>query len=428
MENERRWFRGSTLLFMVVLLVPTLALNLEFGLRALYSEPKAFVLYPQLPFILRIMVCEFFISQILFAYYLALICDWIIDAGATRHWFQLNLSTSLILMVVMSVITAANVDKFMFNEGYQALALFRAVTASSMLMFFAFGFLMLGATARALDRNVARPWGGKLKTVATPPPNDATLISLYPDRQTQIIGAIPLYLLIIFLGVSMLLMEEVSFLWRDIRLDLPLPSLGASSLSKLFVKHPLLPFMLAVSWIWLYWGWVCKDRRRIFWFNVVVVGLLLFGIVALAFSVITPFFKTSSCILKGTPVATPTGPRPIQDLRIGDKVLSRSSKGEMGDSTVTDIRSADVDGHLVLILSDGVELSCTGEHPIAVGDQWIRAKLLRVGDEVTCHDKIRKLVEIKTVSQPATVYDITVEPHHNFLANGVLVHNALKKK
>ena len=61
-----------------------------------------------------------------------------------------------------------------------------------------------------------------------------------------------------------------------------------------------------------------------------LLGLLMLGI-----CLSEVLFIPSSCLVSGTLVATPTGPRAIESLAIGDPVLSRAPSGELAVSWVT---------------------------------------------------------------------------------------------
>jgi hypothetical protein len=419
MEKKRRWFRVSTAAFMAILLIPFLPANVQVVTRASGSWPTP------LPWIVYVMVFVLLTSQVAFAYFVALMCDWILDAGGTRHWIQFRLSTCLILMVIMSLLVGANLNLNMYEQGHSSLSrtLFNAFANTSVYVFFVFGVMMLMALSPAINRNVSSPSGAIPVEDAEHTRNPAV------SRRIQIIGALPLGLLVLLVFAAGLSEEEIKPIFRASRVELPPPSILLLQSGRLIYKYPEVVIFFSVGALWAYDKWISHDRRRIFWFNVIVVGIVLFGLVMLAMAVIAPFFfEYNSCIIKGTPISTRTGHKPIEDLNIGDEVLSRTKSGEIAIGTVTDVRSALVIDHLNVRLEGGVELSCTGEHPIAVGNQWIRAKLLRPGDEVPCIDQTRRVIEIKTVSQQTTVVDITVEPHHNFFADSVLVHNKLRKK
>jgi hypothetical protein len=139
-----------------------------------------------------------------------------------------------------------------------------------------------------------------------------------------------------------------------------------------------------------------------------------------------------TCVAAGTPVDTPAGPRPIEEIAVGDAVLSiEPDTGELRPTQVTAIRSAEREC-VRLLLSGGRSLVCTGDHPLydpearrfAPATDWI--------DGLRRHLAVRVQGGLQTVELEGhdryvgvhRVFDLTVEtPLHNFIAGGCLVHN-----
>ena len=142
-----------------------------------------------------------------------------------------------------------------------------------------------------------------------------------------------------------------------------------------------------------------------------------------------------ACLAEGTPVATPSGPVPIEALRLGDAVYSVNPEtGERIVSRVVAIRSARRPA-LSLRTRSGRTVVATAEHPFYSPDTRGYEKLIRWQDgeldaqlRVAIHED-EQLVPDAVVSLMAlpgthTVYDITVSSRfHNFVAAGILVHN-----
>lgn len=79
-------------------------------------------------------------------------------------------------------------------------------------------------------------------------------------------------------------------------------------------------------------------------------------------------------------------------------------------------------------LSNGYRFSCTTDHLILTENGYVKSSKLEVGDEVI---NLKGKVYVKSVEilyQDSTpVYDLTVEPYHNFiLKDGTVVHNSSK--
>jgi len=92
------------------------------------------------------------------------------------------------------------------------------------------------------------------------------------------------------------------------------------------------------------------------------------------------FARTCECLAAGTPVWTETGPKAIERIRIGDRVLSQNVEtGELAYKPVlrTTIRAA---GPLVELDLHGEYIRTSGGHPFWVaGDGWTFARDLKSG-------------------------------------------------
>jgi tetratricopeptide (TPR) repeat protein len=132
------------------------------------------------------------------------------------------------------------------------------------------------------------------------------------------------------------------------------------------------------------------------------------------------------CFAAGTPVHTIDGPRAIESIRVGDRVLSQdTSTGVLGFQPVLAIhqtRSAAT----VRVSLDGETVVATGIHRFwKAGQGWVNARDLKPGDRVRA---LGAVIEVKGVdaapSQP--VYNLDVAGNHDFLVGkkGFLVHDS----
>jgi DNA gyrase subunit A len=154
------------------------------------------------------------------------------------------------------------------------------------------------------------------------------------------------------------------------------------------------------------------------------------------------------CFIAGTRVSTPQGLLPIEDLNIGDEVYTQG-----GVRRVTQTYIMPSQPLLEVELSSGNKAVCTPGQQFKVATEdmsirWKDAKDLQLGDLVICRDVYANVlvgtavesshsspaphhgVELNAVTQvrsmPADVtYDIQVEEEHEFIANGMLVHNCM---
>lgn len=70
-------------------------------------------------------------------------------------------------------------------------------------------------------------------------------------------------------------------------------------------------------------------------------------------------------------------------------------------------------------------LKVTSEHPFLINGEWVKAKDLNVGDELTSIDgrKVR-IKKIKDIVDEVEVYNLEVKNYSDFIVNGLVVHNS----
>jgi hypothetical protein len=144
-----------------------------------------------------------------------------------------------------------------------------------------------------------------------------------------------------------------------------------------------------------------------------------------------PILAACGCFVPGTPIATPTGPKPIEDLQVGDEVWSWSfERAALVRSPVETVHRRVVEATLELRLdAGGRSMVVTPDHPFwSVSDAaWRRADQLRRGETlwrltgrdvaaVSIEDLVRRLGRIEVLNLGVTRY-------RNYFAAGVLVHN-----
>lgn len=137
------------------------------------------------------------------------------------------------------------------------------------------------------------------------------------------------------------------------------------------------------------------------------------------------------CVARGARVRTPRGERPIEDLEVGDTVLCVDpEQQQLVAAEISLVRSARRE--CIELRGEGVVLTVTSDHPLYCPEtkQWApagdwalgrRTQLLRVSAESMAPVRI---TGVSTFAGLHDVFDLTVDhPLHNFIANGLLVHN-----
>jgi len=129
-----------------------------------------------------------------------------------------------------------------------------------------------------------------------------------------------------------------------------------------------------------------------------------------------------------TLVETEDGLRRIDEVKVGDLVLSRNM--ETGANELQPVTAVMTSTKLVEIVSvrldSGVTIEATPEHLMFVNGEWVQAQEIRAGSELTDVDS--HAVRVRSVSRSSreiAVYDLTVARTRNFYVSKsrVLVHN-----
>jgi hypothetical protein len=139
--------------------------------------------------------------------------------------------------------------------------------------------------------------------------------------------------------------------------------------------------------------------------------------------------KSRQCIPKGTCVDTPSGPVNIENLKIGDEVLSYNFEDkEIVVDEVCDAWKSGDRNCFRIKLKDGRDIEAGENHPFYVEDiGWVKSKDLEFGNvildlSVARCEKDSTVIEIENVGEMET-YDISVSTNENYMINGLVVHN-----
>ena len=131
------------------------------------------------------------------------------------------------------------------------------------------------------------------------------------------------------------------------------------------------------------------------------------------------------CFLGHTPVSTPSGARRIDELKEGDLVLSFDDQGTLHTAQVLKVHVHENERVIRYTLWGGEHLDATPNHWVLNQfNAFVEIDSLGPDDcLVDGNDHLRPIVS-KTEIGTGTVYNLTVEGHHTFIANNIRVHNA----
>ena len=139
------------------------------------------------------------------------------------------------------------------------------------------------------------------------------------------------------------------------------------------------------------------------------------------------------CFVKGTPVLTSTGYKPIEEIKAGEYVYSYNHKKHKIElkKVLRSFSQPLYNRKVVTITTEsGKTIVCTDNHKIfnVESNTYTRADSLHLGNSVLYNDSLKVYAEkIKSIKieehEEIEVFDLTVEDNHNFFANSILVHN-----
>ncbi|MCA0753723.1 Hint domain-containing protein [Paenibacillus sp. N4] len=134
-----------------------------------------------------------------------------------------------------------------------------------------------------------------------------------------------------------------------------------------------------------------------------------------------------NCFTAGTKVLTDEGEKNIEDIEVGDKVLSKDDDtGEIAYKEVEWLFQRDVE-ETYNITVGGEVITTTDEHPFwIVGKGWVESKNLVVGDVLTTSDGKELAIEkIEVKKEHKTVYNFKVKDFHTYFVSNLEVwtHN-----
>ena len=135
---------------------------------------------------------------------------------------------------------------------------------------------------------------------------------------------------------------------------------------------------------------------------------------------LTTFAK--GCFLEGTMIGTPTGDKPIEELKAGDEVISYNEETKQQETSI--IGEIDVLTREHYYVLNGL-VSATGEHPFYTNQGVVEVQNLSNNHKlVGRYDKEIPLRTIARYEKEVTVYNLLdVVPNNNYYAQNLLVHN-----
>jgi predicted phage tail protein len=131
------------------------------------------------------------------------------------------------------------------------------------------------------------------------------------------------------------------------------------------------------------------------------------------------------CFLGHTLIAVPNGTKRIDKLAVGDNVLSFDDAGKLHEAKVLKVHQHEDERVLRYKLWGGQCIDATPNHWVLNQfNAFVEIDTLGADDcLVDVNDHLRPIISKEELCK-GTVYNLTVEGHHTFIAEGIRVHNA----
>lgn len=138
------------------------------------------------------------------------------------------------------------------------------------------------------------------------------------------------------------------------------------------------------------------------------------------------YAQAMSCLTAGTPLVTETGPRPIEEIGIGDRVLAQDPEtGELAFKPVV-ARMSREKAKLTRLKTADDEIVCSQGHPYWVNAMgWVQARHLRPGLPLHTVQGSLDVVSVEPAGT-GTVYNVIVADSHSYFVgktSAVLSHD-----
>jgi len=251
---------------------------------------------------------------------------------------------------------------------------------------------------------------------------------LTPTPRERLTRAIPMLIFLSLLPVSACVTMGFEKAYRKLEMGtLPIITEHLLGIKNFIFDWPLFYVIISLCAIFCYVRWISKDAILCYVLNFVLILGLAFGSVFQVVGLLTPIlFPESVCFLPGTSIETPEGPKPIETVKLGEKIYTRCADGKNEIGAVTACIKRSTQKWLTIQFENGSSLGVTPEHPFGVhGGGWRPAGELNLGDAVLTRSGETKVLSVQWQQSEVTVYNLTVEPHHTYFAGDILVHNRI---
>lgn len=132
------------------------------------------------------------------------------------------------------------------------------------------------------------------------------------------------------------------------------------------------------------------------------------------------------CFTKDTQISVKDGGfKNIQDIQVGDKILTRQSDGskKLVEAKVSKLYTHTTSEYLII----NKQMKVTPNHRIFINNSWVQIGQAKIGDQMTDINgntiEIESIEKVTSAKKDIDVYNLEVEVQHTYFAENIYVHN-----
>lgn len=134
---------------------------------------------------------------------------------------------------------------------------------------------------------------------------------------------------------------------------------------------------------------------------------------------------SDGCFPSGTNISTPFGQKVIEEITVGDIIISASKSGKKLNSKVLEVKTHIEQTIWEIKLENGDQISTTPIHSFKSKNQgWLKALDIKSGDFIQNFEgEYSKVIYSSSSDKLERVFNLIVEDSFNYFADGFLVHS-----
>ena len=135
------------------------------------------------------------------------------------------------------------------------------------------------------------------------------------------------------------------------------------------------------------------------------------------------FSEKDTCFIAGTPIDTPEGQRPVEEIQLHDTVYAYDERNKTVVERKVYQLVRGVRDDLVTVTTTRGKYTCSPNHPWLLKIGWTHANMLQAGDEIVTSGGEAQVISVEDYPGHKVVYNFEVKEHHTYFVDGQATHN-----